>query len=67
MAQPKPTAAQALYGHLPTGDRPERTQRWQGGLAEAMYPSLSAKRSEATQAKQRRQQMLAELHEIVRR
>jgi len=34
---PKPTAAQALYGHLRSAERPERSQSGPS-LADAMYP-----------------------------
>jgi hypothetical protein len=37
-----PTAAQALYGHLPSAGR-EPLQRQQPSLAEALYPSLVPK------------------------
>jgi hypothetical protein len=38
---PPRSAAQSLYPHLPTGERPERTQRQSKSLAETMYPSPS--------------------------
>jgi hypothetical protein len=40
VAQPK-SAAQSLYPHLPSGDRPEVKQREPKSLAEAMYPAQS--------------------------
>jgi hypothetical protein len=42
----EPTAAQALYGHLPSAARPEVKQR-PGSLAEALYPALAPKPSPA--------------------
>jgi hypothetical protein len=50
MAQPKPSAAQALYGHLRSGERPEQQQRTPN-VADAMWPKLSreAKAQEADQ------------------
>jgi hypothetical protein len=50
MAQREPTAAQALYGHLRSGERAERTQR-AGTVGDALWPSLSraAKAAEADQ------------------
>jgi hypothetical protein len=41
MAQREPSAAQALWGHLRSGERPERTQRQSKSLAETMYPAQS--------------------------
>ena len=38
----EPSAAQALYGHLPSAVRPEVKQR-QPSLADALWPSLSPK------------------------
>jgi hypothetical protein len=48
MAQPKPSAAQALYGHLPSGERPEVKQR-KPNTADALFPGWSreAKAKEA--------------------
>jgi hypothetical protein len=40
MPQSKPSAAQALYGHLPSGSRPEVKQR-QPSIADALFPSWS--------------------------
>jgi hypothetical protein len=67
MAQPK-TAAQALYGHLPSAERAERSDRNQS-VADAMWPKLSReqKAREAAQAKwdarlrERKQRLLADL------
>jgi hypothetical protein len=52
MAQPKPTAAQALYGHLPSAVRPEVEGPRARNAAEGCWPSLSkeAKAREADQA-----------------
>jgi hypothetical protein len=36
----EPTAAQAIYGHLPSAARPEVEQR-QPDIASAMFPGLS--------------------------
>jgi hypothetical protein len=46
-----PSAAQALYGHLPSAARPEVKQR-ERSLGDAMWPQLSreAKAKEADQA-----------------
>jgi hypothetical protein len=46
-----PSAAQALYPHLPSGERPEVEQRQQS-LGDAMWPQLSraAKAKDADQA-----------------
>jgi hypothetical protein len=54
MAQREPTAAQSLYPHLPSGERPEVKQRTPT-LADAMFPSLSReqKAKEASQAWER--------------
>jgi hypothetical protein len=37
MAEREPTAAEALYGHLPSASRPEVKQR-QPSLADALWP-----------------------------
>jgi hypothetical protein len=69
VATPK-TAASALYPHLPSAERPEQRDRGQS-VADAMFPSLTAaaKAGEArqAQARVRKQRLLAELREIVRR
>jgi len=54
MAQREPTAAQALFGHLPSAV-PEPVKQRQPNIADAMFPSLSreAKRKEAAQAWER--------------
>jgi hypothetical protein len=39
--QREPTAAQALYGHLPSAVRPEVKQGPSKSLAETMYPAQS--------------------------
>ena len=41
----QPTAAEALYGHLPRAERPERT-RPQSSLADALYPRPKPKPSD---------------------
>jgi hypothetical protein len=41
MAQREPSAAQAIYGHLASGERAERTRRQSKSLAETMYPRES--------------------------
>jgi hypothetical protein len=38
MAEHKPSAAQALYGHLKSGAREPIERRQGGSLAEVMYP-----------------------------
>ena len=38
MAQPEPSAAQALYGHLPSASREPIERRQGGSIAEALYP-----------------------------
>ena len=50
MAQSEPSAAQALFGHLPSASRPEVQQR-KPTVSDAMWPSLSraAKAAEAHQ------------------
>jgi hypothetical protein len=50
MAQPKPTAAQALYSHLPSAAR-EPVKQAEPRLADALFPSLSraAKQRDAEQ------------------
>jgi hypothetical protein len=70
MAQQPRSAAQSLYPHLASGERPERQPPAQS-LGDAMWPSLSsaAKRAEAAQSRwqrqyeQRRQNLLAALRE----
>ena len=64
MAQREPTAAQALYGHLPSGERPERQQRGQT-LAASMWPSQTpeAKAQEAAR-KRERDRLLRNLREL---
>ena len=54
MGEREPSAAQALYGHLPSAERPLVKQREQS-LASSMYPVISqeAKAREAQQAKAR--------------
>jgi hypothetical protein len=42
MAPREPSAAQALYGHLPSAARPEVKQR-PGTLGDALWPSLTPK------------------------
>jgi hypothetical protein len=37
---PEPTAAQALYGHLPSGEGREVEQRSKPPTSQAMFPSL---------------------------
>jgi hypothetical protein len=52
VAQPK-TAAQAIYPHLPSGERPlVQTQRGPG-LADAIFPGLS-RQAKAAEAQQQR-------------
>jgi hypothetical protein len=41
MAQPKPSAAQALYGHLPSAVPALSTQRQPKSLANALWPTLA--------------------------
>jgi hypothetical protein len=64
MAAPKPTAAQAIYGHLPSAERPEQRDRGES-VADTMWPTLSReqKAREAAQTKwrERKQRLLAEL------
>jgi hypothetical protein len=43
MAQPKPSAAGALYPHLRSAAREPSTQRQPKSLADAMYPRPQAK------------------------
>jgi hypothetical protein len=38
MAQREPTAAEAIYGHLPSGSSTEVEQRRASSLGEAMWP-----------------------------
>ena len=72
MAQREPSAAQALYGHLPSASREPAQQRRQPTVADAMWPSLSrsAKAAEAEQKRwdewreQRRQSLLRGLREL---
>jgi len=42
VAQREPTAAQALYGHLPSAVRPEVSQS-KPNIADAMWPGLTPK------------------------
>jgi hypothetical protein len=65
MAQPKPSAAQALYGHLPSAAREPSTQRQPKSLADAMWPGLSreAKAMQATRSA-RRDALLRDLREL---
>jgi hypothetical protein len=44
MAQREPSAAQALYGHLPSAERPERQQSGPR-LSDALYPRSKERRS----------------------
>jgi hypothetical protein len=48
---PEPTAAQALYGHLPSGERREVAQRRTPSVADAIFPAWSkeAKQRDADQ------------------
>jgi len=64
MAQREPSAAQALYGHLPSASRPERQQRGPG-LAASMWPSQTpeAKARDAF-AKRNRDNLLRGLKEL---
>jgi hypothetical protein len=52
MTQREPSAAAALYPHLPTSERPERTQRTPN-ISDAMWPKLS-REAKAQEADQRR-------------
>jgi len=60
MAQREPSAAQALYGHLPSAAREPVKQR-ERSLADSMWPGLSreAKREEFWQAWAREQQKVS--------
>lgn len=65
MAQPKPTAAEALYGHLPRKDYSAKQQPAQSSLANAMWPQLSDKAKAMDQLReQRRQNLLKGLREL---
>jgi hypothetical protein len=65
---PKPTAAQALFGHLPSAERPEVEQRRAPNVSGAMWPSLSreGKANEAARTEQlrRKQAFIADLREL---
>jgi hypothetical protein len=64
VAQHNPTAAQALYSHLPSSAR-EPKARTQPSLGDAMWPNLS-ERAKARDAlrEQRRQNLLRGLREL---
>ena len=40
MSQSEPSAAQALFGHLPSAARPEVEQRAKPTMAQSMYPGM---------------------------
>jgi len=64
MAQPKPSAAHALYPHLASGERPERQQRAQS-LSASMYPTQTPEAKAAQAQHQRRKaQFIADLREL---
>ena len=64
MAQREPSAAEALFPHLPRGT-PDVVQQRTPNVADAMWPSLSrsAKAAEAWR-EQRRQSLLRGLREL---
>jgi len=65
MAQREPSAAQALYGHLPSGERPEVQQRSKPSLAASMWPSQTPEQKRWDQwREERRQSLLRGLREL---